>query len=424
MKAKSQKLKNKLSMSIIDIIVPTVNNPDYLYPCLKSIFQNSMTEDFFRVIVVNNGAEEIMKPLLDQPGLDIVQMPKNMGWEGGLKAGLEYSKAPFVVFMNDDTFVPQGSRLWLNRMLDHFAYPDCAAVGPTSNCVMGLQNIFAADVPDVFRVSYLIGFCVMIRRAHLDEVGGVDDSMPNHGDDLDLSIRLRKIGKYLICDRNVFIYHHGFKTGQRLQGDYWNSAMMKEKTDVHLQDKYGFKEWFNTRYNQYRSMNPWQEWEARDVEAECVKKYAAGNILELGCGPIKTVPDSVGVDIIPAGQRIPGLKAENSVADIEADVSKEIPVPHGTFDTVIARHILEHIPDLIETITMWGKPLKTGGRLIIAVPNHELRNTIPLNIQHVHAFTPSSLKNLMVSQGWKFVAEEDPQNRISFVQVWEKNGVH
>src|SRR5258708_10693642 len=83
MKAKSQKLKNKLSMSIIDIIVPTVNNPDYLYPCLKSIFQNSMTEDFFRVIVVNNGAEEIMKPLLDQPGLDIVQMPKNMGWEGG-----------------------------------------------------------------------------------------------------------------------------------------------------------------------------------------------------------------------------------------------------------------------------------------------------------------------------------------------------
>lgn len=411
-------------MSAMDIIVPTFDNPNYVIPCVQSLINNRATLDLFKVIVVNNGHPENVKGL-EHPDVTILQMKENKGWEGGLKAGLEVSKAPYVVFSNDDILIPPSSTLWANRMIQHFRFPDCAAVGPASNCVAGVQSIFAPVPFSYFRASYLIGFFMMLRRDYLDAVGGVDDTLPYHGDDLDLSIRLRKSGKYLVADKEVFIYHHGFKTGQREFGGYWNSADMREKTNFSLINKHGLVEWLSTTQNQFRSEIPKGTDRASDVEQEVVKKYIVGErVLELGCGAKKTVPHSVGVDITPSGDEIHGLFHELSKADIVSDVSKPLPIENNSFDTVIARHILEHMIDPVEAIHFWGKPLKHGGRLIIAVPDQTIQNSIPMNIEHVHAFNPNSLKNFMEQLGWKTEALEDTGNYISFVGVFSKNGVH
>ena len=411
-------------MSIIDVIIPTFENPNYLYPCVNSLVGNRATVDLFKIIIVNNGHPEYVKDI-KHPDVTILQMKENKGWEGGLKAGLEVSKAPFVVFCNDDILVPTSSALWANRMLQHFRYPDCAAVGPSSNCVMGAQSIFASVPYSQFRSSFLIGFFMMLRRSALDAAGGVDDALPNHGDDIDLSIRLRKSGKYLVVDRDVFIFHHGFKTGSRVFGGYWNSADMREKTNFSLINKHGLNEWVQTTHNQYRSDTLEQMRNMRDLEAEVVLKHVEGEkVLELGCGPKKTLARAIGVDVAPNGVAIPGLFHEVSQADIVADVSKEIPVLAGDFDCVIARHILEHMIDPLQAVREWGKPLKHGGRLIIAVPNQDIQSTIPLNHEHVHAFNPGSLKNFMEAQGWVTETLEDTGNNLSFVGVFKKNGLH
>jgi GT2 family glycosyltransferase len=93
---------------------------------------------------------------------------------------------------------------------------------------MGLQNIFNINTEPQYSVSMLIGFCVLVRKEALEKVGGVDASNPNCGDDLDLSIRLTDAGYKLVVDKSVFIFHHGFKTGERLFGNAktnngWNS---------------------------------------------------------------------------------------------------------------------------------------------------------------------------------------------------------
>lgn len=418
-------------MSTVGILIPTWNNNQYLIPCLTSILSPLSTEDLVHVYVINNGEKQNMD-VIDHPRVTILQQETNLGWEGGLKAGIEASKEEFLIFMNDDTFIPLPSLRWVNAMLDHFKYPQVAAIGPSSNCVMGVQNIFSG-IPyynDVIQVNFLIGFCMMVRRSALMEVGGVDDTLPG-GDDLDLSIRFRKAGYYLLADRNVFVYHHGFKTGERVKGGPevaggWNSTQMMENTNFALMRKHGLKEWIACM-NQLPGdvHDPYDAWRD-DTEGDLCRQMVVGeNVLELGCGMRKTVPNAIGVDRVPKGTNIPGVAPHLiSEADICADVQGALPIESGKFDTVIARHVLEHIVDTVSALREWRRVLKHGGRLIIAVPNHNLRNTIPMNIEHVRAFTPESLKNQMESLGFKTVDLLDPKNSVSLIGVFQANGLH
>lgn len=409
-------------MSIVDIIIPTWNNNQYLVPCVQSIYRHTIPEDLFRIIIVNNGEPENMAPFQGSPQIEIVQMSGNAGWEGGLKAGLEVSKSKYVMFLNDDTMVPSHQRLWLHKLLGHFADINCAAVGPTSNVVMGKQNIFIGMPEERLRVKFLIGFCVLVRRADLDAAGGIDLELPG-GDDLDMSIRLRKLGKYLLVDRDVFVYHHGFKTGERVEGTPdvvggWNSIQKIEKTNHALINKHGLRAYLDLWAQEPTLSGSAEGW--GDREADLVREYVAGEkVAELGCGDKKVVPNSVGIDITPKGERIAGLHSGAlSVADILANVEHDLPIED--FDTITAQHIIEHIVDTTGALGSWAKSLKVGGRLIIAVPDHTARNTIVMNYQHVRAFTPTSLRKQMESIGWKTVVVKDCENLVSFIGVFEK----
>jgi len=234
----------------IDIVIPTFDNRGYLEACLMSLFANPTIEDQFRVIVVNNG-EPRSCDWIASTSVTVVQPGRNLGWEAGLKLALAMSTAPFVCFLNDDTYFPPASDAWLSMLLRHFRDPAVGATGPSSNAVMGPQSIFSFASHRWLKVAYLIGFCVILRRSALDEVGGVDDTLPG-GDDLDLSIRLRDAGYTLVADREVFVYHHWARTGVRVHGAAneggWNSDEMVTATNHALIAKHGFRAWQATLY--------------------------------------------------------------------------------------------------------------------------------------------------------------------------------
>lgn len=411
-------------MSSTAIIIPTWNNPQYLYPCVQSLLLNCETEDLFHIYVVNNGSPDSIK-FGDNPYVTVLQQDHNLGWEGGLQAGLSASKEPFVVFMNDDTFVPFNQRMWLNRMLAFFSYPDCGAVGPTSNVVMGKQQMFLPIRATYTTTKFLIGFCMLVKRDLLEAVGGVDASLPG-GDDLDLSIRIRKAGKDLIIDRETFIYHHGFKTGERVHGgpntnDGWNSVQKLEKTNQALIAKHGLRTFIDL-FAEDPVPNGGLALTWGGSEDDLVKSLVIGDkIAEIGCGMKKLFPESVGIDIVSKGDQVPGVShGFRSLADITANI--EEPLPISDYDTIISQHSLEHTVDAIGAAASWRNALKHGGRLIIAVPDQTQRNTIPLNWEHRHAFTPASLKRMMETIGMRTVDVIDAKNNVSFIGVFERNG--
>jgi len=414
-----------MGKAICDIIIPTWNNRGQLIPCLNSIQRTALGDGLIHVFVVNNGDKGSLDDIKTRSWLTILESGKNLGWEGGLKLALEYSTAEFIMFLNDDTYIPDSSGGWIQKMLQHFVHSEVGAVGPISNVVMGSQHITYLTQQLIHTTSFLIGFCVMLRKSAFMEVGGVDDSLPG-GDDLDYSIRLDDKGYLLLVDRNVFVYHYGFSTGNRLFGDAskkdgWNNYLRTERTNFGLIKKHGFRRWWECITGQTRTKpKHWFEQKKEDSEGDIIRSLIkGGTVYEFGCGAVKTIPESIGFDIVSKGHTIDTLSGAVSIADRCLDVTKPFPDKITLCDVIIARHLLEHCLDLTETLRNWKKILRIGGKLILAVPNHDIWNTIPVNIEHVHAFNPKSLKHLLEDEGFLNVSIYDARNGVSIIAEGE-----
>lgn len=406
----------------LDILIPSWNNAQFLIPCVTSILKTGELRGLARLIIVNNGKQPVKEQFHGVDGITVIDAPSNLGWEGGLKLGLEHSDAPFVCFQNDDTLVPRSSAKLYQQLLVPFIDPTVGATGPVTTCAGNIQSIFHPATPNTMQdASFLIFFCAVVRRSYLDAVGGIDDTLPG-GDDLDLSLRLTKAGKRLVVVPDAFLIHHGFKTGERVNGGPgkpggWNSQEMTDRTNNHLIKKHGFKSFFLMVSGQVAKQ---EGVSFGDVEGDMVRTYIQGDhILELGCGPKKTVPNAIGVDRVGPGEIIPFVPGE-SKADVNADVQEPLPFPEQSQDTVVARHILEHCLDPIRTLKNWNRVIKTGGRLVIAVPDEGVTRGIPLNPEHVHAFNKESLKSLTEVCGFKELEAKHTGNWVSFVGCYEK----
>lgn len=403
------------------IIIPTWNLPEYFNPCVESIAKTGVLDGLCELIVVNNGVQN-MDFLKDWANTKVLTPGKNLGWEGGLEFGLKHAQGDFICFQNDDTLIPKATQDFYSQLLWPFRDKNVAAVGPTTTVAAGWHSVFRNSTPRTLsEVTFLIFFTAMIRRSDLEAAGGIDTSAPG-GDDIDLSMRFRKMGKSVVINPDAFIIHHAFKTGERVRGGPdkpggWNSKEMSDRTNRWLIQKHGFKSYMETirgfSYNHH---------EFADLEGDAVRSFVRGpKIVELGCGYRKTVPQAIGVDQAAGGEIPSNLhEGKKSVADIKADVTKSLPRELFDADTVIARHILEHAIDPVETLKHWNEIIKLEGRLIIAVPNQDIINSIPLNPEHVHCYTPSSLKNLMELCGFRQIETKDPGNGISLVSCFEK----
>ena len=388
----SETITNSKTRYLIDVIIPTYDNLAQLQQTISSL--SITTDGELRFIIVNNNNTiPIEMHLPKSDNIIIINPGKNLGWTGGLKRGLEESSSEFVMFANDDIFVPLSGYRWINKALKMMRTTlEIGALGPSSNCVMGPQNIWFHGIPGMHNeVVFLIGFCVIIRREALDKAGGVNEEWET-GDDIDLSIRLRDAGYGLILDRSAFVYHHGFQTGEKIYGGPespggWNSKEMTDSTNMNLIKAHGFEKWWGTMSGKWdtRLSSIW--YTCQDEGAIIMKGVNIPNssrVLDLGCGDNLTVEGSIGLD---------------RKVDANIDFNVGIPIEDESFDLVIARHIIEHLIDPIFFMEEVKRVLTKGGMIVMSTPDEEKVDGLTLDPTHVHVFTMASLKRVVEAAG-------------------------
>jgi GT2 family glycosyltransferase/tetratricopeptide (TPR) repeat protein len=236
------------------IIIVTYNSAATIGLCLSSVLTSLRRGDSV-VIVDNNSGDatlEIVATLISPhaPGMvNVIANPTNRGFSVASNQGIMATVSPLIVLLNPDTVVTTG---WLERMAAHFASNKVGAVGPVSNFAVGRQSVLphwqgerpaSIGPQEAAELLYgwkhgtsetsrlLIGFCLMLRRDIVVQVGGLDERLFLGNDDLELSWRLRAHGFELRIAADVFIYHEG-QHSFRGEPESLTSRLTQESSDT------------------------------------------------------------------------------------------------------------------------------------------------------------------------------------------------
>lgn len=101
-------------------------------------------------------------------------------------------------------------------------------------------------------------------------------------------------------------------------------------------------------------------------------RFLCGRGLEIGAlgnpMPLPLASEVVYSDLLSPAQieaMYPGARHPDIVSDSESFPS----VPDGTFDFVVANHVLEHVTDPLRALIEWHRILRPGGLLLLSVPD-------------------------------------------------------
>ncbi|KJK43890.1 glycosyl transferase [Lentzea aerocolonigenes] len=198
------------------MVVVTWRGRDHITACLDALEAQKSPH---RTIVVDNASDDGTASLIS--GHEVVRLPENRGYAGGLAAVLDMIDTPYVAWLNDDA-VPDPS--WLTE-LENALEGDPGAAAATSSLLLtdgSTQSVGVALTSDghgkdvVLAGREVFGFCggaALVRTAELRAVGGVPASFFCYYEDTDTAWRLRLAGHRVISVGPARVRHrHGAST--------------------------------------------------------------------------------------------------------------------------------------------------------------------------------------------------------------------
>lgn len=205
----------------IRVVIPAHNRHDDLDECLSSLLETSLE---LEIVVVDNGSTP---PVEVDRRIRVLRNDVNEGFARASNQGTRGFEGELILFLNSDTVVTRGSLIELVRAARSSS--SIAACGPVTNysghfqqvpaqCnspeeIEALSRLLLHGKPNWQDSDMLVGFCLLVRRTVLDEVGLFDEQFGlGLFEDNDLCYRMRRAGFRLKIIRNAFVYHAGSKT--------------------------------------------------------------------------------------------------------------------------------------------------------------------------------------------------------------------
>lgn len=220
----------------VDIIVCVHNALDDVARCLESII--SQTHPSYSLIIVDDGSGAETKSYLEEfaagQQCTLIRHEKAKGYTCAANVGLRASTGEFMILLNSDTVVPPR---WLDRLIECAnSDENIGLVGPLSNTaswqsvpllmdfdgdwaenplpdgwtVADYANEVARVSPRVYpRVGFLNGFCLLIRREVIQDIGLFDEETfgRGYGEENDYCLRATDRGWQLAVSDDCYVYH-------------------------------------------------------------------------------------------------------------------------------------------------------------------------------------------------------------------------
>ena len=212
------------------LIVLNWNDKEMSKKCLSSIEKVSYSN--YEVLIVDNNSQDGSVEFFREhfPQYNILALDKNLKYAGGNNAAVDYlkpEKEDFLIFINNDTIVS-------SDFLDHLVNPflndaNCIITVPKILFAMDINKIWYAggvvsmwkgvidhigirdfDGPKysfLMETDYATGCCLCIQYNDFKRLKYFDTSFDMYCEDVDLSIRAKKMNRKIVYSPKSIILH-------------------------------------------------------------------------------------------------------------------------------------------------------------------------------------------------------------------------
>lgn len=254
----------------VSVVIVNYNTADYLRECLASIFQHMHAST--EVIVVDNASTDDSVAMVKAafPQVKLIVSDKNLGFGLGNNLGVQHATQPYVFLFNSDAFLQMDTA---SALLDYMQknpqvccvtpkvvlpitfedQPKIFGFTPTLKRVfmqsVGLNRMFRqqpffrgidgdARWARAMAVGWVSGVCMLIRREDFLKVSGFDARFFMYCEDVELCMKLSKLGKIVLLD-DFPIVHYGGASAKSLAAKVRNSVWQQQHLLVILRDHQG-----------------------------------------------------------------------------------------------------------------------------------------------------------------------------------------
>ncbi|MEZ5404969.1 MAG: glycosyltransferase family 2 protein [Verrucomicrobiia bacterium] len=212
----------------IVIIIPMRDGVALTRRCVESLTQKTNYPNY-EIVIVDNGSETTeAKQWLKGVPHRVLHYEKPFNYSAINNYAVEQTDGEWLLFLNNDTEIIDPD--WLMAMAEQVQRPEIGAVGAQllfpngtiqhAGIVLGLAGAanhpFAQEKPNYAREIRMIrnwsavtGACLMMRREVFQKVGGFDaQNFPIHYSDVDLCLRIRQAGYWIVYTPYARLMHH------------------------------------------------------------------------------------------------------------------------------------------------------------------------------------------------------------------------
>ncbi len=233
----------------VSVVVVSFNTRNTLRESLQSIDRETGNLQL-EVLVVDNGSRDGSQAMVEQefPHVHLIRSAENLGFGGGNNLAIEAARGRYIVLLNSDAFLCQGSlqaafesmerfpqvalaggqligrdhswqpsaRMFPHVITDAFVLTGLAHRYPKSR-IFGRSDRTWADPAQPAEVDWVPGAFSIIRAEALRKVGLFDPRFFLYSEEVDLCRRIKQAGYQIWYWPEIQVIHLGGESSRRLE---------------------------------------------------------------------------------------------------------------------------------------------------------------------------------------------------------------
>jgi len=252
-------------------VIPVYNNILLTKQCISSILQTSANiKKEFEIIIIDDCSydstqNEIGNLTRSYPSIKYHRNKSRQDFAGSCNKGAALAMAPYIIFLNNDTIVhenwelslldtiKQDDNIWIvgskllfaNKTIQHagVAFRDISFITPIHLYKFTPEHFPLTNIQkDLHCVT---GACFIIRKLDFETLGGFDEQFQNGFEDVDLCLKIKRLGKRIIYQPQSVITHLESQSDGRNKLNIlnfeklkkiWNKGVQKDAVEIIKKD--------------------------------------------------------------------------------------------------------------------------------------------------------------------------------------------